>query len=82
MNLSPLEAAAFAALERARRPLSLEEIADAIYEGRERPEHWRSSASAIMRYLRMKTNSDKRRVVRTSGLGAGVKGEYTIADAG
>lgn len=78
MKLSKSEEKIRAALERG--PLDADGIAAILYEGRARPKFWRSSVSARMRYLRLKTLADPRPVVRSSGLGRGRKAEYAMGE--
>jgi hypothetical protein len=61
-------------------PLDAEGIAAILYVDRPRPAFWRSSVSAIMRYLRVKTMNDSKPVVRSSALGRGRKAEYALGD--
>lgn len=76
MKLSKSEEKIRIALERG--PLDADGIAAILYAERERPKFWRSSVSAIMRYLRIKTSNDPRPVVRSSALGRGRKAEYAL----
>lgn len=76
MKLSKSEEKIREALERG--PLDAEAIAAILYVDRPRPTYWRSSISAIMRYLRFKTSNDPRPVIRSSELGRGRKAEYAL----
>lgn len=77
MNLTKSEEKIRAALERG--PLDVEGVARILYDGRTRPQYWRSSVAARMRYLRLKTIADSRPVVRSTRLGRGNRAEYVLA---
>lgn len=79
MKLSKSEERIRAALERG--PLDADGIATILYGDGDRPKFWRSSVSARMRYLRLKTIADSRPVVRSSSLGRGRKAEYALGGA-
>ena len=64
-----------------KKSYSVSDLADVVYEGRERPKNWKKSICAIMRYLQLKSKDlGPVAVVRVSPLGRGNEAEYKVAE--
>lgn len=80
MELSKTEKVIFDLLKARGSPVSIDDLGVAIYDERkiERPKNWRKSVSAMMRFLIAKTCAGPDKVVKTSAIGRGVKGHYSV----
>lgn len=63
------------------KSVSVEQIIERFYDGREQPEGARGSVLAFMRYFRLKCAANGlERIERTSRLGAGGSAEYRLVE--
>ncbi len=78
-KLTKTEQRAFDALNEAPgRTLGIDALAEAVYGERRRPAAPLAKVAQVMRLVILKTEKERPRAIRTSGLGRGVKAVYQI----
>lgn len=78
-KLTKTEQRAFDALNEAPgRTLGIEALAEAVYGSRARPAAPLAKMAQVMRLVILKTERERPRAIRTTGLGRGKKAEYQI----
>ena len=63
------------------KPFTADQIAAELWEGDDRPEHWRHGLLFTLRILAAKTEAGRIKVVRTTKLGRGHEAKYTAERA-